>query len=301
MCCAKTVKSRFPKILTVDCCLQNPRRHEAVWFRSNRESDTAAISTFEQPITHRSRHRAVRRRLRHLQSRRPAERGRSCRDPGPRGGERNRLSRHRGELCRRGDVDRPSSAVGPQAAHRHQLPGVVDEAIAPRHIAATLAALATSLERMRVAQVYGVLIHQARDLAKSGWQYLVDALAEARARKGWTTRIGVSVYDESDLASGGKPLPARTSSSFLSTPSIGGSPFPAATRVQAARVEVHARSLFLQGAADATGSDIGLLRAGERRLKDLACALGRSATHACGGLFALCARSCRNQCGDRRR
>ena len=63
-----------------------------------------------------------------------------------------------------------------------KLPPVAEDAIAAAHAKTMLAALATSLERLRAAQVYGVLIHGARDLAKPGWQHLVDALQEARSR-----------------------------------------------------------------------------------------------------------------------
>ena len=62
-----------------------------------------------------------------------------------------------------------------------------------------LTALTASLERLRVTHVHGVLIHRASDLAKLGWQHLVDALREARSR-GLTEAVGVSVYDEDDLA-----------------------------------------------------------------------------------------------------
>ena len=65
-----------------------------------------------------------------------------------------------------------------------KLPPIVEDVIGACHTQAMLAALAASLERLRSARVYGVLIHQVRDLAKPGWQHLVDALHEALAR-GW--------------------------------------------------------------------------------------------------------------------
>jgi aryl-alcohol dehydrogenase-like predicted oxidoreductase len=127
-----------------------------------------------------------------------------------------------------------------------KLPPVVEDAIAARHIETMLTALAASLERLRSAQVYGVLIHHASDLAKPGWQHLIDALNEARAR-GWTLRVGVSAYDASDLA--------LVESRF--TPEVVQLPLNALdcrlaasgwlARLKVAGVEVHARSLFLQG------------------------------------------------------
>jgi aryl-alcohol dehydrogenase-like predicted oxidoreductase len=142
--------------------------------------------------------------------------------------------------------------IGRHLPHGHKLrivtklPPIAEETIAARHTEAMLSALADSLERLRAARVHGVLIHHAQDLGKPGWQYLVDALHEARAR-GWTSRIGVSVYDASDLALVESRL----------TPDIVQLPFNALdhrladsgwlARLHAAGVEVHARSLFLQG------------------------------------------------------
>jgi aryl-alcohol dehydrogenase-like predicted oxidoreductase len=127
-----------------------------------------------------------------------------------------------------------------------KLPPIKEDAIDEHHVEVTLAALAASLDRLRSAQVYGVLIHHASDLAKPGWQYLLDVLREAQAR-GWTALIGVSVYDADDLS--------VVESRF--TPGIVQLPFNALDRrlavagwlhrLKAAGVEVHARSLFLQG------------------------------------------------------
>jgi aryl-alcohol dehydrogenase-like predicted oxidoreductase len=127
-----------------------------------------------------------------------------------------------------------------------KLPPIVEEAITERHRGVVLAAVANSLDRLRSAAVHGVLIHRAGDLAKPGWQHLVEALRGAKAR-GWTSAIGVSVYDDSDLA--------LVESRF--TPDIVQLPFNALDRrlaesgwldrLRASGVEVHARSLFLQG------------------------------------------------------
>ena len=127
-----------------------------------------------------------------------------------------------------------------------KLPPIVEDAISASRAEAMLAAVASSLERLRSTQVYGVLIHQTRDLAKPGWQYLIEALRESRAR-GWAAHIGVSVYDAGDLAI----LENRF------TPDLVQLPFNALDRrlavsgwlrrLKAAGIEVHARSLFLQG------------------------------------------------------
>jgi aryl-alcohol dehydrogenase-like predicted oxidoreductase len=127
-----------------------------------------------------------------------------------------------------------------------KLPPMAEDVITAAHEETALAALAASLERLRSPQVYGVLIHQARDLAKPGWQHLVNALRKAKER-GWTSRIGVSVYDESDLA--------LVESRFV--PDLVQLPFNALdrrlvasgwlARLRQSGIEVHARSLFLQG------------------------------------------------------
>jgi aryl-alcohol dehydrogenase-like predicted oxidoreductase len=127
-----------------------------------------------------------------------------------------------------------------------KLPSIPEQKIEAQHAENLLTALAGSLERLRSAQVYGVLIHQAGDLGKPGWEHLVHALQEARTR-GWADRIGVSVYDADDLS--------LVQNRFK--PDIVQIPFNALdrrlavsgwlTRLKSAGIEIHARSLFLQG------------------------------------------------------
>jgi aryl-alcohol dehydrogenase-like predicted oxidoreductase len=127
-----------------------------------------------------------------------------------------------------------------------KLPQAEDDVITAQYAESVLATIAASLDRLRLARVYGVLVHHARDLAKPGWQYLIDALGETRAR-GWTSAVGVSVYDASDLA--------IVESRF--TPEIVQLPFNVLdrrlaesgwlTRLHGSGIEIHARSVFLQG------------------------------------------------------
>jgi aryl-alcohol dehydrogenase-like predicted oxidoreductase len=127
-----------------------------------------------------------------------------------------------------------------------KLTPVAGDTITAQHAKAALAALQASLERLRMGRVHGVLIHYAHELTKPGWQHLVDVLCEARAR-GWTSRIGVSAYDESDLVL----MESRLTADIVQLPfnaldrRLSDSGWLA--RLQEARIEVHARSLFLQG------------------------------------------------------
>jgi aryl-alcohol dehydrogenase-like predicted oxidoreductase len=127
-----------------------------------------------------------------------------------------------------------------------KLLALTDDVVEPRHVGVVLDALHQSLERLRCSQVYALLLHNARDLAKPGWEYLLDALRQAQSR-GWTARIGVSVYDAGDLAlveSRFKPdivqLPLNALDRRLVVSGW-------LDRLKVSGIELHARSLFLQG------------------------------------------------------
>jgi aryl-alcohol dehydrogenase-like predicted oxidoreductase len=142
--------------------------------------------------------------------------------------------------------------IGRHLPSRHGLriivktPPIAEPAIEARHGAALLDALASSLDRLKMDRVYGVLVHHAPDLGKPGWQYLFDALHEAKAR-GLVTRIGASVYDDAEIAlveSRFRPELVQAAFNVLDrrmeeTGSI--------ARLKALGAEIHARSVFLQG------------------------------------------------------
>jgi aryl-alcohol dehydrogenase-like predicted oxidoreductase len=127
-----------------------------------------------------------------------------------------------------------------------KLPPLEDDTIAPSHTQVILRALSASLERLRVPRVHGLLIHRARDLAKPGWQYLVDALHEAQSRD-LTACVGASVYDEDDLAL----VESRLRPDIIQLPINALDRRLACsgwlTRLHTAGIKIHARSLFLQG------------------------------------------------------
>jgi aryl-alcohol dehydrogenase-like predicted oxidoreductase len=125
-------------------------------------------------------------------------------------------------------------------------PALMDATIDARHARQVLDGLAASLDRLKVNTVHGFLLHRSDDLAKAGWQHLVDAMAEARAR-GWTSRIGASVYNCDQLAlveSRFRPELVQLPLNVLDRrPIVSGM----LARLKAAGVEIHARSVFLQG------------------------------------------------------
>jgi aryl-alcohol dehydrogenase-like predicted oxidoreductase len=128
-----------------------------------------------------------------------------------------------------------------------KLSPVAAAVIEARHGAAMLETLARSLEHLRVDRVHGVLVHHAADLAKPGAEHIVDALLQARER-GWTDRIGVSVYDAEQLALAETrfhPQAVQLPLNILDRRPIQSGML---SRLKAQGVEIHARSVFLQGA-----------------------------------------------------
>ncbi len=125
-------------------------------------------------------------------------------------------------------------------------PALADATINPRHGRQVLDSLAASLDRLKVGAVHGFLLHRSDDLARTGWQHLVDAMIEARAR-GWTSRIGASVYNSDQLAlveSRFRPELVQLPLNVLDRRTITSGML---ARLKAAGVEIHARSVFLQG------------------------------------------------------
>jgi aryl-alcohol dehydrogenase-like predicted oxidoreductase len=125
-------------------------------------------------------------------------------------------------------------------------PAITDATVTARHGRQVLDSLAASLDRLKVSAVHGFLVHQSENLAGKGWQHLVDALLEARAR-GWTKRIGASVYNSDQLAlveSRFSPELVQLPLNVLDRRPITSGLLP---RLKAAGVEIHARSVFLQG------------------------------------------------------
>ncbi|AMO22085.1 aldo/keto reductase [Ramlibacter solisilvae] len=113
-------------------------------------------------------------------------------------------------------------------------------------VAAVDAAFAESLQRLGQSQVDALLVHQAQDLLVPGGDALYAWMREQKQR-GLARRIGASVYDGQEIAA----LLDRFELDVVQLPSNiadqrllqDGS----AQRLHAAGVEIHVRSLFLQG------------------------------------------------------
>ncbi|NQV81991.1 MAG: aldo/keto reductase [Alphaproteobacteria bacterium] len=127
--------------------------------------------------------------------------------------------------------------------------------IALADVSRARAALESSLKALRVDQVYGYLVHHAEDLLCTGGDRLFEALRSWKD-EGLCSRIGVSAYsgdqvdallDRYDLDLVQMPL-----SILDQRPLRNG----VLDRLVAAGVEVHARSLFLQGVALARAGDL---------------------------------------------
>ena len=165
-----------------------------------------------------------------------------------------------------------------------KIPAVVGDRIEPWHAKHLLDSLAASLDRLRVDCVHALLVHQASDLGKTGWPHLINALYEAQSR-GWTRRIGASVYGIEQLS--------LVESRFR--PEIVQLPLNVLDRrllaagwleyLHGRGTEIHARSIFLQGALLMHGAELPpfLMPIADHidRLSILATCNGISRTAAC--------------------
>lgn len=103
-----------------------------------------------------------------------------------------------------------------------------------------------SLENLRLEKVYALLVHQARDLIRPGGELLLDVMQDL-ARQGLVEKLGVSVYD-------GEQIDAVLA---MFTPQLIQCPLNVfdqrlissghLARLHRLGVEIHLRSIFLQG------------------------------------------------------
>ena len=107
-------------------------------------------------------------------------------------------------------------------------------------------AVAICLGRLRVSSLYGLLLHRPADLLTSQGTILYKSLVNLKQR-GWVKKIGVSVYDPEELTT----LYPQFSFDLVQAPFNGFDQRLVTSgwlaRLQQDGVEVHGRSLFLQG------------------------------------------------------
>ena len=169
---------------------------------------------------------------------------------------RNRERSDAGSRSRVGYIDgsgvrRCGNLIGSASTSGHgralsQTPPIADATIEARHGRMVLDSIATSLERLRAASVYGLLVHHAGDLAKPGWQHVVEALAEVRGR-GWASHTGASIYNSDQLALVEARFPPQLVQLPLNVLDRRLIASGVLARLKAKGTEIHARSVFLQG------------------------------------------------------
>jgi aryl-alcohol dehydrogenase-like predicted oxidoreductase len=103
-----------------------------------------------------------------------------------------------------------------------------------------------SLDNLRQGKLHGLLVHRGALLSQPGAQHIVDALHALRDQK-LVSRIGVSVYDGTEL----NAVEAGFDFDIVQLPvSIADQRLVRSghlTRLKRRGVEIHARSVFLQG------------------------------------------------------
>ena len=148
-------------------------------------------------------------------------------------------------------------------------PRIGKDEIAQSDLDAVSASAGRSLERLKVSALDSILVRYAPELLARGGDKLFAALRAVRER-GLTKRIGVSVYDPETLAT----LLARFPIDIVQLPvNLLDQRFERSgmlAELMRCNVEVHVRSVFLQGALlmgdnlprhlAAAGSKIGMLR-----------------------------------------
>ncbi len=103
-----------------------------------------------------------------------------------------------------------------------------------------------SLQRLNQSSCYGLLIHHKEDIFKNGSEYLIQALNELKF-KGLVKKIGVSIYDSTDIdevIEKLKPDIIQLPLNVLDQRVIQDGTLK---YLKSKNIEIHARSVFLQG------------------------------------------------------
>ena len=127
-----------------------------------------------------------------------------------------------------------------------KLPPIHSANVSSRDAAQLIDTVKGALDRLKVDKVYGLLFHRVGDLAKPGGRALAEAMLQFQS-SGLTEKIGISAYDASEI---------RVARDFMPI-NLVQVPFNVLDRrldeqgilaeLKDAGVEVHVRSVFLQG------------------------------------------------------
>jgi len=119
--------------------------------------------------------------------------------------------------------------------------------ITKAHIANIRSAFLRSLKHLRLPKVYGLLVHRPENLVDRGGEMLSELMEEFKA-SGLAVKIGISAYTAEQIERAFEVFPldlVQVPLNILDQRLITGGTL---TRLSRAGVEVHARSIFLQGA-----------------------------------------------------
>ena len=127
-----------------------------------------------------------------------------------------------------------------------KIPPIAADTIGVEERDEIVASVAGSIERLNINTLHGILIHRVSDLNKPGAEFLVEALQQAQSR-GWVKKIGVSIYNDAELLLAEQMLNldlVQVPFNILDTRLVESGSL---MRLDGKGVEVHARSVFLQG------------------------------------------------------
>lgn len=127
-----------------------------------------------------------------------------------------------------------------------KLPGIGGAVISADDIRSARETISKSLEHLHRDTLDGLLLHQGEDIFKPGGEQVIELLQSLR-ETGVAARIGVSVYDASDIdriLKVFKPDIVQVPLNLFDQRLIGSGHI---RRMTEAGIEVHARSAFLQG------------------------------------------------------
>jgi spore coat polysaccharide biosynthesis protein SpsF (cytidylyltransferase family)/aryl-alcohol dehydrogenase-like predicted oxidoreductase len=123
------------------------------------------------------------------------------------------------------------------------LPLADGRTVEPGHVEAQVSA---SLKRLGVDRLYGLLVHRPQDLAGAGGAELGRQILALKSA-GVVVKVGVSIYSPSDLEAIEKVLPVDLVQAPMNVFDRRLESSGALDRLHQRNIEVHARSVFLQG------------------------------------------------------